>query len=181
VRSHFPPSGIRSPRSCPRHSRFRSGLGGTRTRSACAPGNALCKNPITGIADCCARAASGHAAAVPPSGVMNSRRFMLNMGTSSPVAWRRRHRAWRSVYRTLSLPQSSRQVLGADLNCSESRRAGRAFRRCEHQHSRSRLGCTPSSPQYCGSGMGPCPVEPHFCKARQPLPPLSLPAFEHEV
>ena len=31
--------------------------------------------PITGIADCCARAASGHAAA-PPSSVMNSRRFI---------------------------------------------------------------------------------------------------------
>ena len=32
------------------------------------------RNPITGIADCCARAASGHAAAAPPSSVMNSRR-----------------------------------------------------------------------------------------------------------
>ena len=26
---------------------------------------ALCRGPITGIADCCARAASGHAAATP--------------------------------------------------------------------------------------------------------------------
>src|SRR5262249_21101505 len=33
------------------------------------------RNPITGIAGCCARAASGHAAA-PPSSVMNSRRFI---------------------------------------------------------------------------------------------------------
>src|SRR5262249_51550158 len=32
------------------------------------------RNPIIGIAVCCARAASGHAAA-PPSSVMNSRRF----------------------------------------------------------------------------------------------------------
>ena len=32
--------------------------------------------PITGIAGCCARAASGHAAAAPPSRVMNSRRFI---------------------------------------------------------------------------------------------------------
>jgi len=32
--------------------------------------------PITGVA-CCARAASGHAAAAPPSNVMNSRRLML--------------------------------------------------------------------------------------------------------
>ena len=31
--------------------------------------------PTTGIAGCCARAASGHAAA-PPSSVMNSRRLM---------------------------------------------------------------------------------------------------------
>ena len=35
----------------------------------------LLRNPITGIAGCCARAASGHAAAAPPSSVMNSRRF----------------------------------------------------------------------------------------------------------
>jgi len=33
--------------------------------------------PITGIAGCSARAASGHAAAVPPSSVMNSRRFIF--------------------------------------------------------------------------------------------------------
>ena len=32
--------------------------------------------PITGIAGCCARAASGHAAAAPPISVMNSRRCM---------------------------------------------------------------------------------------------------------
>jgi hypothetical protein len=36
----------------------------------------LPRNPITGIAPCCARAASGHAAATPPSSVMNSRRFI---------------------------------------------------------------------------------------------------------
>jgi hypothetical protein len=30
--------------------------------------------PITGIGGCCARAASGHAAAAPPSSDMNSRR-----------------------------------------------------------------------------------------------------------
>jgi hypothetical protein len=34
----------------------------------------LRRKPITGVADC-ARAASGHAAATPPTGVMNSRRF----------------------------------------------------------------------------------------------------------
>ncbi len=49
-------------------------------------GTAALRNPITGIAGRCARAASGHAAATPPSSsVMNSRRF-----TRSP---RRRGRA----------------------------------------------------------------------------------------
>jgi uncharacterized protein YchJ len=33
-------------------------------------------NPITGIAGCCARAASGQAAAALPMSVMNSRRFI---------------------------------------------------------------------------------------------------------
>jgi hypothetical protein len=33
------------------------------------------RKPTTGIAGCCTRAASGHVAAVPPSSVMNSRRF----------------------------------------------------------------------------------------------------------
>jgi hypothetical protein len=34
------------------------------------------RNPTTGIAACCARAATGQAAAAPPSNVMNSRRLM---------------------------------------------------------------------------------------------------------
>jgi hypothetical protein len=38
------------------------------------------KNPTTGIAGCCARAASGHATAAPPSSVMNSRRLMSDIG-----------------------------------------------------------------------------------------------------
>ena len=33
-------------------------------------------NPITGIAGCCARAASGHAAAALPTRLMKSRRLM---------------------------------------------------------------------------------------------------------
>jgi uncharacterized protein YchJ len=37
----------------------------------------LFKYPITGIAGCCARAASGHATAAPPSSVMNSRRVLI--------------------------------------------------------------------------------------------------------
>jgi uncharacterized protein YchJ len=35
------------------------------------------RNPITGVAGCCARAASGQAAAAPPSSVMNARRFIF--------------------------------------------------------------------------------------------------------
>jgi hypothetical protein len=35
----------------------------------------LLRKPITGIAGCCARAASGHATAAPPRSVMKSRRF----------------------------------------------------------------------------------------------------------
>src|SRR5947208_2901174 len=43
--------------------------------------------PTRGIfANCCARAASGHAAAAPPSSVMNSRRFMSDMGAPPPYA-----------------------------------------------------------------------------------------------
>ena len=53
--------------------------------------------------------ASGHAAAAPPSSVMNSRRLRSNMGTSSP----------QSVCREFSLPQSGCRVLWRDLNCSE--------------------------------------------------------------
>jgi len=34
---------------------------------------------------CCARAASGHATAAPPSSVMNSRRLMSDMGDSPPL------------------------------------------------------------------------------------------------
>ena len=43
-----------------------------RAKSAAA---VLLKNPITGIAGCCARAANGHAATAPPKSVMNSRRL----------------------------------------------------------------------------------------------------------
>jgi hypothetical protein len=37
--------------------------------------------PICQASDPCARAASGHAAAAPPSSVMNERRFMSDMGS----------------------------------------------------------------------------------------------------
>jgi hypothetical protein len=38
------------------------------------------RNPITGIAACCARAANGHATAAPPISVMKLRRLMPTMG-----------------------------------------------------------------------------------------------------
>ena len=41
-----------------------------RERIRTAAGEKPLSNPITGIAGCCARAASGHAAAAPPSSVM---------------------------------------------------------------------------------------------------------------
>ncbi|MFL5041404.1 MAG: aquaporin [Xanthobacteraceae bacterium] len=40
------------------------------------PGELLLRNPTTGIADCCARAASGHPMTAPLARVMNSRRLM---------------------------------------------------------------------------------------------------------
>jgi hypothetical protein len=39
--------------------------------------------PTTGIAVCCARAASGHAAAAPPRNVINSRRFTDSVSRAS--------------------------------------------------------------------------------------------------
>jgi len=40
------------------------------------PGDAVLRTPITGIAFCCARAASGHAAITPPGKIMKLRRLM---------------------------------------------------------------------------------------------------------
>jgi hypothetical protein len=45
------------------------------TRLAFGSGEPECRNPTTGIAGCCPRAVSGHAAA-PPRSVMNSRRLI---------------------------------------------------------------------------------------------------------
>src|SRR3954468_18531892 len=46
-----------------------------RTNGAESSADRVLRNPITGLADCCARAASGHAAAAPTI-LMNSRRCM---------------------------------------------------------------------------------------------------------
>jgi hypothetical protein len=72
------------------------------------------QNPMVGsLPDCCARAASGHApAAPPPSRMTKSRRRIPD--TRAPP--RNRSAA------PFSLPPTPWQVLGADLNCSESRR-----------------------------------------------------------
>src|SRR5262249_34568753 len=72
------------------------------------------RTPISGWGrDCCARAASGHAAPAPQSSLMNSRRRKLNIGLPSLELSRG------SVYRTLSLLRRARQVVGSALNCSE--------------------------------------------------------------
>ena len=87
-----PPSDIRWRRSCRRRSRSRSGLDGTRANGAptgradrCVP-----RNPITGIAGCCARATTGHDAAEPPSREMNSPpqepRLAQSLNYNSPKA-----------------------------------------------------------------------------------------------
>ena len=88
-----PPSDIRSRRSGPRQSRLPSGPGGTRSRGASqSASDVLRRNPTTGIAGCCARAASGHAAAAPPRTPRNSRRLM------SAPRLRRRHRSGSNEY-----------------------------------------------------------------------------------
>jgi hypothetical protein len=50
-------------------------MGVELSSGAMALGSTALRNPITGIADCCARAAIGYATAAPPRSVMNSRRF----------------------------------------------------------------------------------------------------------
>ncbi len=60
-----------------------------RKRSAYKSGASLPRNPTTGSADCCARAASGQAAA-PPSRLMNA----LLLTRSPRRRWRTRRREW---------------------------------------------------------------------------------------
>ena len=116
-------------------------------------GRPLLRKPIPGIAGCCARALSGHAAAAPPSSVMNSRRPMSSTGLRPPL-WARGasndhppgRRPMQSVCSMLRLPRRVGAILGADLNCSESRVQCRYFRiRACH----SPTGFSPSSTR-CG-------------------------------
>jgi hypothetical protein len=61
------------------------------------------RNPITGIAGCCSRAATGHVTAEPPSRVMNLRRFSPPSAPATRV---------RPVYRMFSLPRSGGGSMG---------------------------------------------------------------------
>ena len=69
--------------------------GDNRAASDCC--NPAERNPITGIAACCACAAIGPAAAAPPSNAINSRRLTSGMGSPSEPAV--------PAYRSLRLPR----------------------------------------------------------------------------
>jgi hypothetical protein len=56
------------------------------TKGSRSAGDALLRNPTTGSAGCCPRAASGNATAAPPSSVMNSRRLNSSNCIRSPPA-----------------------------------------------------------------------------------------------
>ena len=58
------------------------------TRCGTSESDVLRKKPTNATAGCCARAASGHAAAAPPSSVMNSRRFIRSPRRRGRAAWR---------------------------------------------------------------------------------------------
>ena len=73
----------------------------------------------TGIAGCCARAVSGHAAAAPPSSDMNSRRLLSNIGLPAPWV-------------PQALGPRFRQVLAAGLNHSESCERSQAPGLCQN-------------------------------------------------
>ena len=99
------------------------------------------------FAGCCwPHAASGHAAA-PPSRVMNSRRLTSSIGLAPALALQ--------VYRTLKLPHRGRQVLGADLNHSESRRGSGGSRSCAAASNDSTPRCGGRS-LHCGISIRPC-------------------------
>ncbi len=100
------------------HPRSRRPLSKATTRD-CASGSPATRpinTPIRRICFVCARAASGHTTAAPPSSVINSRRLMSDMGACSPALCQRRtpegHGAGRSACRALSVSRRGRQVLG---------------------------------------------------------------------
>src|SRR5262245_2912980 len=85
------------------------------TKCAIGASGVLRRNPMTGIGGGCPRAASGHAAAAPPSTVMNSRRLTSDIAACSPTCQRRTpegHGAVWLVCHALSVSRRGRQVLG---------------------------------------------------------------------
>src|SRR5262245_49848603 len=113
-------------------------------RCVASASEVLRTNPITGIADCCARAASGQAAA-PPSSVMNWRRPKSSMGSSPEPAV--------PAYRRLTMPRKRPQVLGLDLNRSESSRWAR-HRRALWNVGRGSLRLDVGCPEYFSPLLG---------------------------
>src|SRR5215471_1295175 len=108
-----------------------------RKRSVIASGDLGSRSPITGIAACCARAASGHGAAAPTS-VMNSRRLI--------VAPRGQNHA---PHRLTAVRVLERDERGA--NCDQLFSAGEC-RLCVPRPSQNRKGsesgkCCPLCPQ----------------------------------
>ena len=55
----------------------------------------LRRNPITGIAPCCARAASGQAAAAPVKKVTNSRRLMASLTPRNTIGYEKEYHTFR--------------------------------------------------------------------------------------
>src|SRR5262245_45287672 len=113
---------------------------------------AVCAKTLIGRTSDCAVA--------PPSSVMNSRRLTSSIGLPPPGAAA-------SVYRTLNLAQRGRQVLGPDLNRSESRRGAAGPSVSAHDAAGGRrtaeLQCR-RCPLLVISGRsdtkGPCPLYP---------------------
>jgi hypothetical protein len=68
-------------------------------------------NPITDIADCCARVASGHAAA-PLSNVMNSRRLTARTPFTKILQQRLNERLAEHVTSTLRIPAKVSKASG---------------------------------------------------------------------
>ena len=85
--------------------------------------------PITGIAVCCALAASGHAAAAPPSSVMNSRLL-----TRSP---RQRPRAKSAELRPSALAVLRLMTSSSLVGCSTGKSAGFSPLECGRRRDRT--------------------------------------------
>jgi len=101
----------------------------------CRITEAASRNPTAGIAGCCARTASGHAAAAPPSAASNSRRPMVTVIRASRA---------RCVKRTI--PRHERAVLNSAAT-GAGRHAGHRLQRSAAWPEDSAL----SPPQVCAA------------------------------